>query len=283
MTAAFTQRGGSGQLSRAVAESLRANGGTILLRREAAKIFIRDGAACGIQLADGRAFCGRVILSNADARVTFRELLGLEHLPGKFVNQIHALRPTPSVFAVFLALDYDPPIAPVTMYRSPDGWGSGLFVPSKADPSLAPPGHHVLTAMVLLPQPQAAAWNRDDPEYRSRKAAFAEEIVCRMETLLPGLRDHILARDAATPATVTRYTGHPDRAIYGAVCGSERSPLPQQTPIRNLYLVGASTWPGGGVEAVVISGFMAANAIGHGNRRSVACTRRSPPAPPARG
>lgn len=261
----FYPKGGSGQLSQAVAETIRTHNGTILLGKKVTKILLRDGAAYGVQLADGSTFRARVILSNADARVTFRELVGLEHLPGKFARQVQALQPTTSVFAVFLALDYEPPIAPITMYRAPNGRGLGFALPSKVDPSLAPAGHHVLTVMTLLPQPEAAAWNRAAPDYKAHKAAFADEIIRQAETLLPGLRDHIITRDAATPATVTRYTGHLDGAIYGAALGHGR--LPQQAPIRNLYLIGASAWPGNGVEAVVISGVSAANMICGQNRR----------------
>jgi phytoene dehydrogenase-like protein len=261
----FYPKGGSGQLSQALAETIQAHGGSILLRKKVTKILVKDGAAYGIQLADGNTFRARAILSNADARVTFCELVGLEHLPGKFAHQVQALQPTTSIFAVFLALDYEPPIAPITMYRAPNGMGLGFALPSKVDPSLAPPGHHVLTVMTLLPQPEAAAWDRAAPDYGARKAAFADEIIRQAETLLPGLSDHIITRDAATPATVTRYTGHPHGAIYGAALGNERLPL--QTPIRNLYLVGASAWPGSGVEAVVISGITAANMICRENRR----------------
>ncbi|MBC7265098.1 MAG: NAD(P)/FAD-dependent oxidoreductase [Chloroflexi bacterium] len=261
----FYPKGGSGQLSQAVAETIRAHGGTILLGKRVTRILVEDGAARGIQLADGGTFHARVILSNADARVTFCELVGLEHLPGKFARQVQALQPTTSVFAVFLALDYEPPIAPITMYRVPNGLGLGFALPSKVDPSLAPPGHYVLTVMTLLPQPEAAAWNRAAPDYKAHKAAFADEIIRQAETLLPGLRGHIIARDAATPATVTRYTGHPDGAIYGSALGHERLPL--QTPLRNLYLVGASAWPGSGVEAVVISGISAANTVCREHRR----------------
>lgn len=262
----FYPKGGSGQLSQAVAETIWTHNGTILLGKKVTKILLRDGAACGIQLADGSTFRARVILSNADARVTFCELVGLEHLPREFANRVLALQPTTSIFAVFLALDYAPPIAPITMYRAPNGMGLGFALPSKVDSSLAPSGHHVLTVMTLLPQPEAATWDRAAPDYKARKAALADEVIRQAEKLLPGLGDHIITRDAATPATVTRYTGHPNGAIYGAALGNER--LPQQTPIRSLYLVGASAWPGSGVEAVVISGITAANMICRENRRS---------------
>jgi len=261
----FYPKGGSGQLSQALAETIQAHGGSILLRKKVTKILVKDGTAYGIQLADGSTFRAHVIVSNADARATFGELVGLEHLPTKYAKRVQDLQPTTSIFAVFLALDYDPPIAPITMYRPSNRIGLGLAVPSKVEPSLAPPGHHVLTVMTLLPQSEAATWDRTDSNYKARKAAFADEIIRQAETLLPGLRDHIITRDAATPATVARYTGHPSGAIYGSALGNER--LPQQTPVRHLYLVGASAWPGSGVEAVVISGIVAANMICHESQR----------------
>ncbi|RMF37326.1 MAG: NAD(P)/FAD-dependent oxidoreductase [Chloroflexi bacterium] len=247
----FYPKGGSGRLPQAVAEAFQAYGGTLLLRKRVEQILVKEGTAYGVRLADGGTFRARAVLSNADPGVTFRELVGLEHLPQDYAALVQALQPTVSIFAVFLALDYDPPIAPITMYRAPDGTEVGFAVPSKVDPTLAPPGHHVMTLMTLVPQPEAATWNRKAPDYKARKAAMADRLVRRAEGLLPGLRDHIVTRDAATPATVTRYTGHPAGAIYGSVHPGGRLPL--QTPIRHLYLVGAST-QSGGVEAVVISG-----------------------------
>jgi len=87
----FYPKGGSGQLSQVVAETIWAHGGIILLRKKVTRILLRDGTAYGIQLADGRTFRAHVILSNTDARVTFCELLGLDHLPKKFANQVQAL------------------------------------------------------------------------------------------------------------------------------------------------------------------------------------------------
>lgn len=255
----FYPKGGSGKLSEAIADAIRFHNGTILLGKRVTKILVKNGTACGVQLADGTIFRAEIVISNADARVTFRELVDMEHLPGDFARKVQALQPTTSVFSVYLALDYEPPIAPIATYLPTNGMGLGFALPSKVDPTLAPPGHHVLTIMTLIPQPEAATWDRRAPDYKARKAAFAEGIIRQAETLLPGLRKHIVTWDAATPATVTRYTGHPDGAIYGSAIGNERLPL--QTPIRNLYTVGASSWPGSGVEAVVISGITVANLI----------------------
>jgi phytoene dehydrogenase-like protein len=255
----FYPKGGSGALSRAVANVIRENGGTIMLDQKVAQIIIENGTARGIKLADGREFRARVIISNADARKTFVDLVGTEHLPKKYLDNVTTLQPTTSFFGVFLGLDYAPMKTPLTMYHDENGVGLGLMSPSLVDPSLAPAGHHGLTIFRLLSQPQAAEWKRSDADYKARKNALMEETISMVEKLIPDLRAHIVTRDAATPATVSRYTLHPAGAIYGSAHGMNR--LPNQTPIRNLYLVGASATPGAGIEAVVLSGINVAAAV----------------------
>lgn len=79
------------------------------------------------------------------------------------------------------------------MYISPEGMGPGSALPSKVDPTLAPPGHHALTITTLTPQPEAATWDCTAPDYEARKAAFAEEIIRQAETFTLDLRRYIIA------------------------------------------------------------------------------------------
>ncbi len=257
----YYPKGGSGRFSQTLAESIKSDGGTILLRQEVVKIMVENGTACGVRLADGKILRARVIVSNADARKTLQDLVGEQHLPDTYVRQtLSKLQPTTSIAEVFLALDYEPPISSITIYKPLPDLELGLNLPSKIDPSLAPPGHHVMTLMAFVSQPEAALWKRTEADYKSRKAALAEKLIRQAEALLPDLRQHIVAMDAATPATITRYTGHSAGAIYG-MSGVQNQRLPIQTPLRNLYLAGAGAWPGSGIEAVVISGILAANFI----------------------
>jgi len=78
------------------------------------------------------------------------------------------------------------------------------------------------------------------------------------EKLIPNLSRHIVVKDAATPKTFERYTFMPQGAIYSfdQSIGVKRPYF--KTPIKGLYLVGASTFPGGGIEAVTISGIICA-------------------------
>jgi all-trans-retinol 13,14-reductase len=134
-----------------------------------------------------------------------------------------------------------------------------MVINSNADPSLAPRGKASVTLITL-------ANYRDFPErgtkeYLQKKRELAEALIKKAEKLIPNLSKHIIAQDAATPRTFERYTSMPEGAIYAfdQSMGVKRPYF--KTPIKGLYLVGASTFPGGGIEAVVISGMICANDI----------------------
>ena len=88
---------------------------------------------------------------------------------------------------------------------------------------------------------------------------MGDELIARAEKIIPGLSEHIVYRQDASPRTFERYAWTSDGSIYGPSWDSFRPHL--KTPIPNLYLTGAGVWPGPGIEAVVISGLAAANAI----------------------
>ncbi|MBA5942301.1 MAG: all-trans-retinol 13,14-reductase, partial [Methanophagales archaeon] len=97
--------------------------------------------------------------------------------------------------------------------------------------------------------------------YLQKKSNLAQELLEKVEKVLPDLRQKISVQDVATPKTFERYTSIPEGAIYvfDQSVGAERPYF--KTPVKGLYLVGASTFPGGGIEAVVISGVICANDI----------------------
>ncbi|GAF92554.1 unnamed protein product, partial [marine sediment metagenome] len=99
--------------------------------------------------------------------------------------------------------------------------------------------------------------------WREEKKRVTEKLIAKAEKLIPGLSQHILVKDSASPLTVERYTLN----SLGAAMGWAFSPemflrrLDQKTPIPNLYLAGHWTMPGGGVPAVALSGLRAARLI----------------------
>jgi len=132
-----------------------------------------------------------------------------------------------------------------------------LTVPTLVDPSLAPPGQHLLVLTTLVDGHARAPW-------RELKGPRTEALLRRAERRLPGLRDSLRLAEAATPRTMERYTRNSGGAIYGfdvtpAQVGPGR--LDNRTPLAGLYLAGHWTRPGGGVAGVVRSGMRTAGLV----------------------
>ena len=94
--------------------------------------------------------------------------------------------------------------------------------------------------------------------YNKEKMRLADILIDKVEKMfLPGLRKAIEVLEVATPLTNLRFTSNPRGAIYGwdqTVDNSGQRRFPQKTPIKNLYLSGAWTFPGHGYGACVPSG-----------------------------
>ncbi|HET7874510.1 MAG TPA: NAD(P)/FAD-dependent oxidoreductase [Methylomirabilota bacterium] len=254
----FYPVGGSQALADALVSAIQERGGQVRLRTAAARILVESGRAAGVALASGEVLRARAIVSNADLRRTFFDLVGRERLPRDFARRMEETRPSASAFAVFLGVDYVPDVEPLTIH-SAEGEGLAIAIPSKVDPSLAPPGHASVTLLTLIPATEAAAWDRKAPGYAARKRAHGDRLITRAEHALPGLSAHIVYRQDGTPASFARYAWTTGGAIYGPAVGQWRPPA--KSPIEGLVLAGAGVFPGAGVEAVVISGTLAADAL----------------------
>jgi all-trans-retinol 13,14-reductase len=246
--------GGSQKFADALVSVLEKHGGKIYLRTPVKRIVIEDGRAVGIELADGQIPHARAILSNADLKRTFLELVECKHLPAKFARRMKEAQPASSAFMVFLGVDFKPDLKPVTMLTK-----MGIMIPSQADPTLAPCGHTAMTLIKLIPQDEAAGWDRKLKGYNQRKHSYADGMIAEAEKVIPDLSRHIVYRQEASPRTFERYAWTTGGSIYGTTWSSGHPPL--KSPVPNLYLAGSSVFPGPGVEAVVISGALAANEI----------------------
>ncbi len=247
--------GGSGRIADALAGVIAQNKGQVSVSSPVKRIVIENNRAIGVELAKtGHIHHASAVISNADLKHTFTELVGAEHLPRQFHEQISNCRPSTSVFMVFLGLDCIPNLEPVTMYND-----FGIMIPSKVDPSLAPPGHSAMTLIKFIPQTEAGSWDRGAQDYKARKTAYADALIDKVGKLIPNLRSRIIYRQSASPSTVERFVWTDAGSIYGPVLDSARPPM--KSPVQNLYLTGAGTFPGPGVEAVIASGTRVADAI----------------------
>jgi phytoene dehydrogenase-like protein len=271
--------GGSGALADALVEAIERRGGEIHLKSKVRRILVEQGCAAGIVLGDGRTIRARAVVSNADIKRTFLELVGAEALPADFRGRIAAAEPANSAFSVHLGLDIEPDIRSAVHIESPRG--VGLAMMSKLDPSAAPEGHATLTLISILPHARAQDWFdseewkdwRRSAEYETRKKRLGDAMIAAAETVIPDLRRHIVYRTDASPVTYARYDWSSAGAIYGV---SGKGQLRgSKSPIRNLVVAGAGN-VGAGVEAVVISGAEAAEALVPGLlSRKRSCAGRS--------
>lgn len=250
--------GGSQNLADALVRVIEGNGGQVRLRTAVKRIAVENGKVRGVVLANGEPHTAPAVVSNADFKRTVDDLVGHAALPADYVARLDALDPSASAFEVFLGLDCVPDIAPMVMVER-NGQGVGIMTPSKVDPSIAPPGHASVTLLTLIPAAEAATWDRKAPDYAHRKREFGDRLIALAEEVIPDLRQHIVYRQDGTPASCARYAWTTNGAIYGPAAGQAR--IGMKTPIEGLYLVGAAVFPGAGVEAVIISGALAANAI----------------------
>ena len=237
----------------ALKDFIENNGGKVITNCKVDKIIVEKGKAIGVKVGD-RVFKAPVVVSNVNAKTTFLELVGEEHLSKDFVEYIKSLKMSPSAFVVYLGVNMDLSGYP-SIIKNTEGYEIAII--SNANRSLAPEGK---SSLLIL----TSANYHDFPNgeaYKRVKAEWTERLIKMAERVLPNLSKYIEVVDSATPKTMERYCSMPEGAIY-SIDQSINVKRPYfKTPIRGLYLVGASTFPGGGIEAVVISGIICAHDI----------------------
>ena len=266
-------KGGFQNLASALAHSVEAAGGELLYRSPVRRIRVENGRACGVVLENGQRIDANTVVSNADARQTYGELIGREHLPRRLVVNLRKMKHSLSAFVLYGVTSCDLRAAGAAhemfIYQQWDhdrdyanlqeGRISriGLTVPSLADASLAGDGESVFSVTVLLPYALSHSW-RDEKDF------YVDLLLAEADAALPGLRDGLRFAEGATPRTMERYTRNHEGAMYGwdldpAQVGPMR--LAQRSPVAGLVLAGHWTTPGGGIYGVCQSGVSAAQQI----------------------
>lgn len=290
-------QGGADTIIRSMTSLLKAKGGELLLGCAVEHIAVSDGVATGVRLADGRVLTARrAVITNAHPKLVFGRLLDRDPQRAVFDAKIERFRAGPGTMMIHLALDSLPDwragealksfayvhIAPdmemmAKVYAEAMGGllpvEPALVVgqPTALDPSRAPEGKHVLWVQVrVLPgdiggdaKGEITATHWDDA-----KAAYAERVLDILDSHAPGIRTKIIAQSVFSPLDLEREnpnliggdnlsgSHHLDQNfVFRPIAGYSR----YRTPVRSLYLCGASTWPGAGTGAG--SGFMLADML----------------------
>ena len=277
--------GGSGAVSNALADVFVENGGVLKLNTLAEKIVVEDGLAVQVQTEDDACLDARYVVSNASAPATLLEMIGAEYLPDDYVADVNAMEIGVATFQVFLGVDAEYPevfdgiheIMVNTAFDQDENFayvngGMPEAAPfiiadyTETDPTTAPAGKSSIALTTYLPYDLENTWNwsLDYSQYTEFKNEIAEIFIERAEAYLPGLSEHIEVMEVGSPVTNYAFSLNPAGTIFGWSNTPGQGTilrLEQQTPIDNVLLAGAWTFPGGGQSSVISSGIGAAEAI----------------------
>jgi len=272
-------KGGTGGVSLACARAARSFGAAIRTEAPVEQIIVKDGTAVGVVVGGGHEIKSRTVISATDTHRTFFKMVGQQHLSNEFVQQLKRFKYRGSSAKVNLAVDRLPEfsckpgdgphlrgditIAPGVDYleKAYDDAKYGDFskkpfldivIPSLNDPTVAPPGKHVISIFVQYAPYHLKAGAAQWPQKRD---ALGDTVVDTLAVYCPNLKDAILHRQVVTPWDLEQDVGLTEGNIFqGELSLEQLGPFRPvagwsryRTPIKNLWLCGSCVHPGGGI------------------------------------
>jgi all-trans-retinol 13,14-reductase len=257
--------GGCGQLVEAMADVIRAGGGTIRTSARVHQIAVEDGRATGVVLQDGHREPANLIVASGGSHEVFFGLLGRKHLPADFAAKVDNVALMESVLMVHVGIDFDPtPHQPAALcyyygtydveagvdhcqrgeyHEGRDGFL--IYVPSLHSPELAPPGHHAVTVYTIAPN------HLREGTWTERRDEMANKLLAEAERIIPGLRERAQVRVILTPHDFRVRTNQEHHSFGGCAPAIGKEGTPHRTPIGGLWFVGAQSESRGGVANVI--------------------------------
>jgi phytoene dehydrogenase-like protein len=273
-------RGGMGAVSDALAASLQSYGGEIRCDSNVDQIIVKNGRAKGVALKDGTEFYADNVISNLDPKRTFLDIMAESDLPADVVKKAKNFKIRGSSGKVNIALDGLPifdgldPKSPLMvgekhfidsmdrMERAYDDWKEetwskdpylDMLIPSQIDPTVAPPGKHMMSVFVQYAPPKinGGEWTTAD------KDAFGKTVIDQIAKYSPNFKDLILHAEVRTPQDIENEVGLTEGNIFMGELTFDQllfnRPFPgyaqYRGPVKGMYMCSSGTHPGGGVMA----------------------------------
>ncbi len=270
--------GGMGSLPDALARAARARGVEVLLRSPVERILVRDGGVGGVLLADGRRIEAKAVVSTADPKRTFLQMMQPDDLPAEFRKAVRRIKIHGAAMKVSCALRALPEWTALPGRPGPQHRGSTYLCPSieyveqafqdakrgrpsqnpwmeavtqsVLDPSVAPPGGHTLSLYV-----QYSPYRLAQGTWEDLRESYADRVLEVLSEYAPNVPDAVVARQVLTPLDLERRfgltEGHQSHGEMGPDQFFSFRPVPgwseYRMPVKGLYLAGAGAHPGGGV------------------------------------
>ena len=271
-------RGGMGSITQAMSKSLLANGGHIKTGSAVKNILIKNNRSYGLALENGDEIYADKIVSNLDVKRTFLKVVEKKELPSEFYTAVKNFKIRGSSGKLNIALD-DKPIWKSIPKNDPastgdlhftqsieemesayDDWKDGkwstlpyvdMCIPTLNDPTMAPQGKHYMSVFV-----QYVPYNLADGGWSEEKRIqFGDHVMKRIDNYSTNFKDIVLHAEVRTPKELEAEVGLTEGNIFQGELTMDQlmfnRPIPgyaqYKSPIRNLYMCGSSTHPGGGV------------------------------------
>lgn len=270
-------RGGTGAISNSIGSAARELGVEIRTEAPVARILLKDGTAQGVALESGEEIRADLVSSSVDPNLTFLKFIEAGELPGEFLEEVRRYKYRGSSGKVNLALDALPDfkclpgpgrhlrgaisISPSMEYmeRAYDQAKYGeysrrpyidMVIPTLTDPSVAPPGKHILSCFV-----QYAPYKLSHGTWDEQREAFGNTVIDTIAEFAPNIKNIILGKQVITPLDIERTTGLSEGNIFQGELSLEQLFFLRpaagwaryRTPIKKLYMCGSATHPGGGI------------------------------------
>ncbi len=272
-------KGGTGGISTAIGSAARALGVEIRTEAPVARIDVAGGRTTGVTLESGETILADAVMSSVDSNLTFLRLLEPGALDPAFEAEVRRYKYRGSSGKVNLALSGLPELAckpgvgpwlrgaisfsPSLDYmeRAYDDAKFGRFsarpyidciIPTLVDPSMAPPGKHIMSCFVQYAPYKlepGKEWNDAERE------AFGQNVIDTLEERFPDIRSKIEHAMFITPKDIEQVTGLTEGNIFQGELSLEQlffnRPVPgwarYRTPVKDLWMCGSATHPGGGI------------------------------------
>lgn len=275
--------GGMGSITQAMATEAKERGVITKLDSSVTKLNVANGKAIGVTLENGNELAAKCIVSNLNPKLLYQQLIDASELETDFLKRINAYKCSSGTFRMNVALSELPQftalpandiqahhqsgiiIASSLAYMEKayadarlDGWSKEpiveLLIPSTVDSCLAPEGKHLasLFCQHFNPNlPKGIHW--DDV-----KEQIADEIISTVDRYAPNFKSSVMGRMVLSPLGLERKFGLIGGDIFHGALSLDQlfSARPvfgngdYRGPIKNLYMCGSGTHPGGGVIGV---------------------------------
>ena len=266
-------RGGGGNLSEIFANKIKENGSDIFLSSEVVDVEVENDKIVCVKTKKDKIFMADKFVLACDPKVIFSMIKNKNENIQNYIDKMNSFENSISLTQLYLGLDVNSKDLGMTKgdyfikvsgnqntyeaikngdYENMD---FGITCYDVLDPEFNDEGKGVITIIVgdLI-----SNWPEyKTEEYKERKKEISDILIAKAEKVFPNIKEHIKVMELGTPHTMKRYTNNSEGAVYGWAQNDTQGGFDRlafKTCLKNTYLAGAWTHPGGGFEGAITSG-----------------------------